>query len=129
MRTFSLKTEEIEQKKYVSRTYAMKEQKVEGFVDGLQAVRQAVDKILNTERYEYPVYSFSYGIEWKKLIGKEHPYVRAEFKRMVREALAADDRIREVSDFQFLFKEDTCICSFCVESVYGKIEKKQEVTV
>lgn len=129
MRTFSLKTEEIEQKKYVSRTYAMKEQKVEGFVDGLQAVRQAVDKILNTERYEYPVYSFSYGIEWKKLIGKEHPYVRAEFKRIVREALAADDRIREVSDFQFLFEEDTCICSFCVESVYGKIEKKLEVTV
>lgn len=114
---------------FESRTYKAAPAKIEGFVDGLEALRQAIYKILATEQYEYPIYSFNYGIAWKALIGKERPYVRAEMKRMIQEALLRDDRIREVDGFEFSFQGDICQCSFHVFSIYGDIKMEMEVPV
>lgn len=40
-----------------------------GKVDGTEADRQAILKILNTERYENEIYSWNYGIETQDLRG------------------------------------------------------------
>lgn len=119
----------LKEQTYESRTYQLSETKIEGFVDGLEALKQAIYKILSTEQFEYPIYSFSYGIAWKELIGEERPYVRAEMKRMIEEALLQDDRIREVDGFQFEFSGDTCRCTFNVSSIYGDFEIEKEVDV
>lgn len=119
----------LREAQFESRTYKLSETKTEGFVDGLEALRQAVYKMLSTEQFEYPVYSFSYGIAWKQLIGEERPYVRAEMKRMIREALLQDDRIKEVDGFRFSFAGDTCQCTFHVTSIYGETEIETEVQV
>lgn len=103
--------------------------KIEGFVDGLEALKQAIYKVLSTERYEYPIYSFSYGVAWKDLIGEEEPYVRAEMKRMIQETLLRDDRILEVDDFEFDFSGDSCHCTFQVQSIYGDITVEKEVQI
>lgn len=79
---------------FSDKTYKLSAEKIEGFADGLEALKQAIHKVLATEQYEYPIYSFKYGIAWKELIGEERPYVRAEMKRMIQEALLQDDRIR-----------------------------------
>lgn len=109
------------------RTYKMSVSMIEGFTEGLEALRQAIHKVLATERYEHPIYSFGYGIAWKELVGEERPYVRAEMKRMIQEALMQDDRIREVDGFRFTFSGDACQCSFNVSSIYGDTEIRTEV--
>lgn len=119
----------LKEQTYESRTYHLSETKIEGFVDGLEALKQAIYKILSTEQYEYPIYSFSYGIAWKELIGEEQAYVRAEMKRMIEEALLRDDRIREVDSFRFEFSGDSCRCTFNVSSIYGEFEIEKEANI
>lgn len=119
----------IQKKSFEGRTYHLSETKIEGFVDELEALKQSVYKRLATEQFEYPVYSFRYGIAWKQLIGEEQPYVRAEIKRMIREALLLDDRIREVDGFVFEFSGDDCRCSCSVKSIYGEFDVEVEVKV
>ena len=48
-----------------TQTYLMniESNRIRGYTDDLDAVRQAVYKILNTERYENVIYSWDYGIE------------------------------------------------------------------
>lgn len=114
---------------FESRTYQLLEGKIEGFADKLKALKQAVHKQLLIDQFEYPIYSFRYGIAWKQLLGEERPYVRAELKRMLSEALLQDDRILEVDRFQFTFHEDRCHCSFRIKSIYGDFEFKKEVQI
>ena len=42
-------------------------ERVNGYVDNLEAMKQAIYLILNTERYAYPIYSWGYGIELVEL--------------------------------------------------------------
>lgn len=119
----------LQEQSFSNKTYKLSAEKIEGFVDGLEALKQAIYKVLATEQYEYPIYSFNYGIAWKELVGEERPYVRAEMKRMIQETLMQDDRIREVDGFKFAFSGDTCQCTFNVSSIYGDIEIGTEVVV
>ena len=118
----------LQERTFENRTYKLLPEKIEGFVDGLEALKQAIHKVLSTERYEYPIYSFNYGIAWKELVGEERPYVRAEMKRMIQEVLLGDDRIIEVDEFDFVFLGDICKCSFKVTSIYGDAEIETEVS-
>ena len=82
----------LQEQNFYDRTYKLSAEKIESFVDGLESLRQAIYKVLATEQYEYPIYSFKYGIAWEELIGEERPYVRAEMKRMIQEVLLLDIR-------------------------------------
>jgi hypothetical protein len=85
-----------------SLTYAMNTDKniFVGKVDDVEAIKQSVLKIINTERYEYEIYSWNYGIELQDLYGKDLPYVMSEVKQRIRDALLVDDRIESVDDFE-----------------------------
>lgn len=74
---------------------------IRGYCDERRAIEQAVYKILNTERYQYLIYSWNYGIELADLYGQPIPYVYAEIQRRITEALLADDRISDVTNFNF----------------------------
>lgn len=119
----------VRKRKHTNQTYAVAEHKIEGYVDGPEALKQAIYKRLITEKFEYPIYSFGYGIPFAQLLGKEQAYVRAEMKRMIEDALMRDDRILEADEFSFLFEGDTCKCRFRVNSIYGNFETETEVTV
>lgn len=119
----------LQERSFKNHTYRLTKENVKGRVNGLEALKQAIYKVLATEQYEYPIYSFNYGIAWKELVGEERPYVRAEMKRMIQETLMQDDRIREVDGFKFAFSGDTCQCTFNVSSIYGDIEIGTEVVV
>ena len=94
---------------------------VNGYCDELEAVRQAIYKILNTERYQYLIYSWNYGIELADLFGQPIPYVYAEIQRRITEALLQDDRITDVYDFDFSNTGGDVLCKFSVKTRYGVI--------
>lgn len=98
--------------------------------DGLEAVKQSVFKILNTERYDYLIYSWNYGIELKDLYGKSPTYVCPEIERMVKEALSQDDRITGVDDFEFdISKNGMVSVSFTVHTIFGDLNEEMVVNI
>jgi len=112
-----------------TRTYKMSQTNVPGFTDGLEALKQAIYKVLNTEKYEYPIYSFYYGIELESLMGRDRNYVKIELKRRIRECLLRDERITEVDNFQFEEAGDVLNCTFDVQSIYGSLTVSREVNI
>ncbi|AGC67446.1 phage-like element PBSX protein, XkdS [Thermoclostridium stercorarium subsp. stercorarium DSM 8532] len=112
-----------------SRTYKLYSDKIQGYTDGLEAVKQAIYKVLNTERYEYPIYSFNYGIELENLIGKDRTYVQVELKRRISECLLRDERITSVDNFRFEGSGDMIKCTFDVHTIYGNLTISREVNI
>lgn len=99
-----------------------------GKIDELEAIKQAVFKILQTERYEKFIYSFDYGYESVSLIGSHVALAKSELKRCIREALLQDDRITDVVDFEVTINGDSALVSFTVESNYGDVQSSLEVS-
>lgn len=93
---------------------------VAGKCDELEAMEQAIYKIINTERYQYLIYSWNYGIELQDLIGQPIPYVYAELQRRITEALEQDDRILEVTNFNFSHNDEDVAVTLEVSTIYGK---------
>ena len=112
-----------------TRTYKLSSDKVQGFINELEALQQAIYKVLNTEKYEYSIYSFDYGIEIENLIGKDINYVKVELKRRIQECLLHDGRIESVSNFQYSLSGDILTCTFDVVSIYGELNITKEVNV
>lgn len=111
-------------------TYKLHEKSVSGYVDGLEAYRQAVVKILNTERYKYLIYSWNYGIELVDLIGQPVPYVVPELERRITEAIMQDDRTESVSNFKFdTSKFGVVAVTFKATSIYGETEQQLTVAI
>lgn len=105
-----------------SKTYRLdsKKFKINGFVDGLSAVRQAAYKILHTERYKYPIYDWNYGIELNDLFGMPFPFVRSMIQARIEEALLADERITEILDFEIEEIDKFSLhVSYVMRTVYG----------
>lgn len=103
--------------------------RVSGYTDGLDAMRQAVYLILSTERYSYPIYSWNYGIELKDLFGKQMNYVIPVLKQRIEDALSQDDRITSVENFEFETNKNTLTTTFTVKTTQGDFETSMEVTI
>lgn len=112
-----------------TRTYKLWDDKIQGFIDNLEALKQAIYKVLVTEKYEYPIYGFSYGIELENLIGKDPVYVKIELKRRIRECLLRDERIVSVDNFRYTVNGDRMECTFDVISIYGEVTMSKEVDI
>lgn len=104
--------------------------KIIGKVDGIDSIKQAIYMILNTERYEYVIYSWDYGIELKDLYGEPVTYVCPEIERRVQEALMMDERILDVHTFDFDYsKKGKITATFIVNSIYGNVESETVVNI
>lgn len=115
-----------------TKTYKMKlfGDRINGSTDEQEAMKQAIYKILNTERYSYPIYSWNYGIELKDLFGKPKSFCKSEIKRRVKEALLQDERILEVSAFSFEDKKRRELAvTFTAKTIYGEINITKGVQI
>lgn len=112
-----------------SRTFRMDHtwQTIRGSIDQLEAVEQAIYLILNVERYEWPIYSWDYGVELQDLIGQHPDYCQAEIQRRVSEALLQDDRITAVNDFHFTVTGKQILAEFTVVTIFGETSAEVEV--
>lgn len=126
----SILTTEIEVESEGTKNYQMHftEKFINGFVDELQAMHQVIYKILNTERYQYIIYSWDYGIETVDLYGEPISYVCPEIERRIIEALTQDDRIESVDNFEFDYSEKGKLyVTFSVHTIYGDLEEERVV--
>lgn len=111
-----------------SRTYRIKNGHIAGWIDELEAMRQAVEKILLTERFGWAIYSDNYGVELQDLIGEDFDLIKSEIERVVSEALLADRRIESLEDFILEQTSKSSLhFSFTVTTVFGEINMEQEV--
>lgn len=113
----------------LSTTVESDNDRINGYVDDLEAVMQAIYLILSTERYEFIIYSWDYGIELIDLIGKPPHYVMSELPRRITDALIQDNRITNVTDFQFTQSGKKLHTTFTVVSNIGNIATELEVAV
>lgn len=114
-----------------SKTYRIDIEKeiIEGTCDEIEAIKQAIYCILNTERFEHLIYSWNYGVEIKNLIGEKSTYVIPELERVIKEALIQDDRIEDVTDFEFIQNKNIFNVKFKVITKFNDIEVEKEVTL
>ena len=111
-------------------TFKVENRRIRGKVDEKQAMIQAVDKILQTERLVYPIYSEQYGNDFNDLIGKNMGYAKVEVDRMLKEALLADDRVTDVQidEIEQISRDTLQVKGTCF-TVFGKINIDSEVSV
>ena len=101
-----------------------------GTCDNLEAVKQSIFKILNSERYEYLIYSWNYGIELMDLYGKPPMFVCPEIERRVKDALVQDDRITSVDKFEFdISKKGVVSVTFTVHTIFGDLDEEMAVNI
>lgn len=114
-----------------SRTYALdiEHNRIRGKIDAVESLRQAVYLILSTERYDYLIYSWNYGVELKELIGQPKEYALSEMKRRITEALLQDDRITEVDGFTFETGKKSVHVTFTAHTIFGDIDSEVDIDV
>lgn len=113
-----------------SNTYRidLENKRILGYIDGIDAVKQAIYKILFTERYNYAIYSWNYGIELQDLIGKSKDFVYFNLEKRITEALLQDDRINSVDNFVFASDKGDVHVTFTVNTVFGEVQAERKVS-
>ena len=101
--------------------------RIQGEVDNLESVRQAVEIILNVERFRWQIYSPNSGMQWEGLLGQNPGYVASEVQRRIKDALSVDERVLGISNFQYTISGNTMTCSLTVNTVYGQTQNTVEV--
>lgn len=111
-------------------TYQVVNGRVQGMIDEQIAMRQAIDKILRTERFVFPIYDDQYGNDFIELIGKDMPYAKNEVQRMINEALLGDDRVVNVN-VDDIEEVDAASLEVKVtaETIFGDFDTEVEVTM
>lgn len=104
-----------------SRTYRVADGRIAGWIDGSEAMEQAMRKRLMTEKYIYDIYDDTYGLQTFDLIGQDFYYVAGELPRRIKETLLEDERIREVKDFQVKGLRDAIWVGFTAETYFGDL--------
>lgn len=98
-------------------------------IDNVNALKQAIYKILMTKRYLHAIYDWNYGVEIDDLIGMPKAMVKSQIPNRITDALIIDDRIITVCDFEFFDGKNKgeLIVKFCVKSIFGNIYLDWEV--
>ena len=97
---------------------------ISGFADGLEAMRQAVEIILQNERFRQ-IYTAEVGSELEELVGEDYDFIVSELPRRIRDAFSRDSRI--LSADNFVFSDGSggkLVCSFDVHTVFGTISEE-----
>lgn len=129
--TIGQNVEVVEQKDQTSRTYKIdfSAKRVGGYVDEIDAMKQAIMKILQSERFLYLIYSWNYGIEMRAIVGKSYQVIASEIKRILREALLEDRRITDVYDVSYKqIDKRTLSVEFTASTIFGEVSIETEVS-
>ena len=115
-----------------SKTYKLDLDKgrIIGYVDGQEAVRQAIRKAIITPRFKCLIYDHNYGSEIKEAIIQKdatEAYTRAVLPGFVADALKPDSRVLRVSNFEFEFEGDECRIKFDADTIFGAVQIEEVI--
>lgn len=103
--------------------------RINGFVDGVEAMKQFIKKALITPRFKCLIYDSQYGSELREnLMNSQmtNEYKETEIPFWVEDALIHDERVLNVYNFNITFGEhyplqDSVFVSLDVDTIYGQI--------
>ena len=92
-------------------------------VEGTKAVEVWVYKALKVERYQYAVYSWQYGIELKRFIGKVMGVQErlSELKRAITECLMVNPYIKSIDSIEFAQSGTKMTANIALTTIYGEV--------
>lgn len=94
-------------------------EQIAGMDGGLEAMRQAVEIILTTKRFNHQIYTSNFGAELEDLIGEDPDYIESTLPERIRDAFSVDDRILSEQNYNFTQSGDTMLVTFDVTTVFG----------
>lgn len=103
--------------------------RIRGTADGLQAITQTVEIILNVDRFYWQIYGPDFGMQWWGLIGQDPGYVAAEMQRRILDAFSIDARILGIDNFSYSVSGNVLTASMTVRTVYGDTAQTVEVDI
>lgn len=120
-------TNVVEEEEKPTKTYGLdlENGRIGGYVDGIDAVKQAIIKILLTPRFRCLIYDSQYGNELSEVISSHDTsdeFIKTSAEGFIRDALSADSRITDISSFSMEIEGDNCNISFVANTVYGTAE-------
>ncbi len=124
--------EENDEVIYPSYTYKldMENGRIQGMADELEAVRQAVYKMLYTDRYSEIIYDEYYGCDLYVLRGTAVDYAELLTPTYIEDCLLQDDRIEAVEDIEIeTVDTESLFVSFTVVTKFGNTREQVEVKV
>ena len=92
---------------------------IAGMNEDLEAMRQAVEIILTTKRFNYQIYTSNFGVELDDLIGEDPDYIESTLPERIRVAFSVDDRILMEKNYVFEINGDKMLVMFDVVTVFG----------
>lgn len=103
--------------------------RINGETDGLAAAKQAVEIILQIQRYAWQIYTPYSGMDWRNLVGQDAGYVAMEIQRRVIDALSMDSRFVGLNKYNFTHDRDRLSISFTVQTIFGGFDEEVEVPI
>lgn len=122
-----LELDDVEFEELPTNTFLVEEEQVAGMNEGLEAMRQAVEIMLTTERYDYQIYTENFGVELDQLVGQDPDYIQATFPELIRDAFSIDNRILREENYVFKTSGDTMTITFDVVTVFGTFNQGVEI--
>lgn len=92
-----------------------------------EAVQQAVEVIVNVERFKWQIYTPNFGTDYDGLLGTEPGYAASELRRRLEDAFLPDNRILGIKDYAYSFKDVSLTVTFTALTVFGDVPGSMEV--
>ena len=103
--------------------------RLRGRGDGWEAVRQAVEVIVDVERFKWQIYTPNFGTDYDGLLGTEPGYAASELRRRLEDAFLPDNRLLGIKDYTYTFEDTSLSAAFTVLTVFGDVPGSMEVTL
>ena len=103
--------------------------RLRGRGDNWEAVRQAVEVIVNVERFKWQIYTPNFGTDYDGLLGTEPGYAASELRRRLEDAFLPDNRILGIKDYAYTFKDVSLTVTFTAQTVFGEVPGSMEVAL
>jgi len=103
--------------------------RLRGRGDNYEAVRQAVEVIVNVERFHWQIYTPNFGTDFTGLLGNDPGFVASELQRRLTDAFLPDNRILGISNFSYTFNDAVLTASVTVNTVFGQVNTTMEVAL
>lgn len=114
----------IQEVEYPTRTYKLDitNKRISGYVDELEAMKQAIYKSILTQRYSKIIYD-EYGTDIETLIGQDPDFVLNTIEDRIEDSLLSDTRITSIDNFvgREGDAEDAFTVSFTAQTIYGEV--------
>lgn len=92
-------------------------------IEGVEALKVWIYKVIKTTRFEHEIYSWDYGCEINTLIGKgfSKALIVSEVKRYVREALMINEYIESINSIDVKLEDDRLSIDITILTIYGEV--------